>query len=349
MKSTFYVGTYTEDDSVGIYQCVLDMNTGKIDLIDFIENQNSPTFLALNPQKTYLYSCETIEDSNIISTVSSYKIDNITKKLSYINSVSSNGSTPAYVTVDNTGNHLLAINYGSGSVCSYKLNNDGSIGELISLIQHTGSSTHPTRQNEPHPHSINLDKDNKYAYVADLGTDKVVIYEYDKDTGKLSYTLSITTKSSEGPRHLAFSSDNNFIYLITELGNNIYVYKRDTNTLNEIQVISTLPDGYKSESYCAEITISPCGRYLYGSNRGHNSIVAYNIDKDSGKLILIDHYDCGGKIPRHFVLDKTGKFLVVANQLSKNISSFKIDSTTGKLIDTGFSVHIPNPTCIRFY
>lgn len=348
-KNTFYVGTYTEQENSGIYQCTLDLDTGKIDVIDSIEYKYNPTFLALHKDKTFLYSCDTIEDETIVSSISSFKINNETKNLTFLNKVSSHGTIPAHVIVDSRSKHILTTNYGSGSVCCYNINDDGSIGDKVSVVQHTGSSTHPTRQTKPHPHSINLDSDNKYAFVCDLGTDKLMIYKYDQNTGSLVFDSFMQTQDSSGPRHLTFSPDGNFVYLITEMGNSIYVYQKDGNKLNEIQEISTLPSDFEGESNCAEIAITPYGRYLYGSNRGHDSIVAYSVDKDSGKLELIGHFSCGGKIPRHFAIDKSGRFLVVANQLSGNVCSFKIDNNTGELVDTGSSAQVPEATCIRFY
>jgi len=228
---------------------------------------------------------------------------------------------------------------------------DGSLGPATDFVQHEGSSVHPRRQKRPHTHSITLDPANRRAFAADLGLDKILGYQVDLKNGQLMPGDPPWTEVAKGagPRHFAFRPGGKFAYLINELANSIvaYAYDESSGGLDEIQTVSSLPDDFAGTSYCADVHVSPDGRFLYGSNRGHDSIAVFGIDPQTGRLTPIEHVPTGGETPRNFGIDPTGRYLLAANQKSGNIIVFSIDQQTGRLVETGHRVEVPMPMCVK--
>ena len=348
-----YVGTYnsSEDDSIFIYR--LDPDSGALTAVDAISGVSNPSFLALHPQYRYLYAVAEISevDGQSGGGVAAFSIDPETGALTPLNQQSSVGTGPCHLSVDATGQVVLVANYGGGSVTALPLSADGSLGEATAFIQHGGSSANPQRQEGPHAHSIMIDPGNRYAFAPDLGIDQVVIYRLDPDQGTLTPNDPpwATVPAGEGPRHFAFHPSGRYAYVITELLNSVvaFAYDGDGGVLTELQRIPTLPAGFDGTSYCADIHVHPNGRFVYGSNRGHDSIVIYAIDESTGQLSLVGHESTQGEHPRNFAIDPTGHFLLAANQSTDNIVIFRIDESDGTLTPTGQVVEAPKPVCIK--
>jgi 6-phosphogluconolactonase len=254
------------------------------------------------------------------------------------------------VTVHKTGRYVLVANFMSGSVCVLPIRENGSLGDATEVIQHRGSSVDPVRQSGPHAHAVALDEAGRYVFVPDLGIDKVMVYRFDAERGKLEPHDEpwVETAPGAGPRQLVMHPQGGYAYLVNELASTMTAFRCDgaEGTLREIQTLSTLPEGFGGASTCAEVQISPSGKFLYGSNRGHDSIVIYAIDQVDGTLTRVAHQSTLGKIPRHFVVDPAGEFLLVANQDTDNVVVFRLDPTSGELVDTGHRVDVPTPVCV---
>jgi 6-phosphogluconolactonase len=271
--------------------------------------------------------------------------------LKQLNQESSAGAGPCHLVVDATGKNLLVANYSSGSVAVLPIAQNGEIKPASSVIQHKGKGTDPGRQEGPHAHSINLDSANRFAFAADLGLDKVFIYAFDPAAGTIAPNASPFGKVApgSGPRHFAFHPGGKHAYVINEMANTVtaFAYDPGAGSLTEIQTISTLPADFKGTSYTAEVQVHPSGKFLYGSNRGHDSIAVFAIDQKTGALKFLEAEPTQGKNPRNFALDPTGAFLLAENQDSDSIVVFRIDPTTGKLSPTGTKITLPMPVCIK--
>jgi len=353
-RQDFYVGNYGTGQDGGIYFCRLNSLTGEITLQGETKGIDNPSFLAIDSNNHFLYTVNEVSDvnGNPGGAVSSFEIDPENGRLRFVAQQLTLGDSPCHISIDHTGKFLLMTNYTGGNITVVPIMQDGNPGNYVEHIQHKGHSINPDRQNAPHPHSINLSPDNNYAFVPDLGLDKILIYRFDPQTGKLrpGDFPYISLKPGAGPRHFTFHPDGRFAYVINELNSTVTVfkYKSVKGTLKEIQTISTLPEEFTGESNCADIHIHPNGKYLYGSNRGHNSIVVYNIDVTTGKLKLHDFTSTQGDFPRNFAIDPSGQFILAANQRSDSIFSFRINTETGELIPTGHMIEIPKPVCIKF-
>lgn len=347
-----FVGTYTNKGSKGIYAFRFDPGSGKLDPAGLAADVPNPTFLAAHPSGKYLYAANEMGTFKGEKTgfVSAYRIDP-GGKLVALNAVSSKGAGPAHISVDRSGSDVLVANYGGGSVAVLPIAPDGSLREATSSIQHAGSSVHPTRQREPHAHSINVSRDNRFAVAADLGLDKLLVYRFDAARGTLSPNdpPSASLKPGSGPRHFAFHPKQQVAYSINELQSTVSVFDWDPRkgVLTEKQTVSTLPRDFAGNNSTAEVVVHPNGRFLYGSNRGNDSIAIFSIGRD-GKLALVDVTPAGVKVPRNFALDPSGMYLFAAGQNSDRIALFRIDAKTGKLTVTGTSVDVGAPVCIRF-
>jgi 6-phosphogluconolactonase len=279
-----------------------------------------------------------------------FRIDPKTGKLTKLNSRSSGGGAPCHLVVDKAGKHVLTANYTGGSVCVHAIQDDGSLGKQTSFVQHKGSSKDPNRQEAPHAHSVRLDAANRFAFVADLGLDKILIYHF--DDGKLSPNEQAfeSLPPGSGPRHFTFHPNGQLAFVICELGNIVTSFRYDPSkgTLKTLGRISTLPEGYKKPSYTAEVVVHPNGQFVYGSNRGHNSIAVLKVGLKSGDMHPVQIQGQGIKTPRNFNIDPTGKFLVVANQDGDNLLVFRIDASSGRLEPTGHQVAVPRPVCVQF-
>ena len=350
-----YVGTYTSKGSEGIYVYRMDPESADLELVGKATNIENPSFLAIDPKKRYLYAVNEVHSfaGRKSGAVSAFSIERKTGKLAFLNSKPSLGTSPCYVSVDKNGKYVFVANYSSGNIAVLPIIDDGSLGDATDFVQHEGSSVNPKRQEGPHAHSIIIDPSNRYVYAADLGLDKIMIYKFNSENGKLTPNEKqpwVKTKPGAGPRHFTFHPNERFAYVINELDSTIvaFSYDRDSGTLEEIQTVSTLPEGFKGTNYPADIHVSPSGRFLYGSNRGHDSIVIYQIDEETGKLSCIGYESTLGEFPRNFAIDPSGRFLLAANQNTDNIVAFRIDQKTGLLEPTGHETRVSMPVCIKF-
>jgi 6-phosphogluconolactonase len=357
--SFVYVGTYPNGDSKGIYLYDFDEETGKLTWLGLAAEIANPSFVVTDPTHRYLYA---VSDSDVdihgpnanqaVNTISSFAIDAATGSLKFLNRVSSGGKDPIHLIVDNTGKILFAANYDSGSVASFSLRPDGSIGAMTGFDQHHGSSVNPQRQEGPHAHEVVVSPDNRFLFVPDLGLDRILIYRIDE--AKRSFALNtpgyVAVKGGLGPRHFAFAPGGKFAYAICEMGSSVvaFSYDRESGALAPIQTVSTLPAGFSGEDNSAEMQIDKPGRFLYASNRGQNTITEFQIDQNTGKLTAVQNISTGGKTPRNFVIDPTGRYLLAANQDSNNIVLFEIDSATGRLTPAKRIGEIGAPVCLLF-
>jgi 6-phosphogluconolactonase len=348
-----YVGTYTnKGTSDGIYICKLNLATGELTKLNSAKSQD-PAFLAIDRKRKFLYAANEIGEFNgqKSGAVSAFAIHQKTGELTFLNQQATNSPGPCSVIVDKTGKCLLAANYSGGSVSVFPIKADGSVGEVSDLAQHQGSSINPNRQKEPHAHTIILDDANRFAFCADLGLDKIMIYKLEAKRGKLTPNTPAFTpvKPGAGPRHFKIHPNNKFAYVINELDSTVtaFAYDKAQGGLKEIQTVPTLPTDFSGTNYCADVHVHPSGKFLYGSNRGHDSIVVYAIDATNGKLTFTQHQSTQGKWPRNFAVDPTGQFLLVANQNTNNIVIFRIDTQTGKMIPTGYTLEVPLPVCLK--
>lgn len=344
-----YFGTYTHDSpSKGIYHSTLNSTTGELTAPELACELSKPSFIAIHPSGKYIYSV-TEGDPGIISAL---LIDQKSKKLTLINQSASGGKGPCHVSISDNGRTLLAANYASGSIASIPVNNDGSLGKAVSIIQHEGKGANKRRQQGPHAHSCNFSPDNRYVYAADLGIDKIMIYKVDPKSGELTKNDPpfFTAKQGAGPRHFTFHPNGEFAYLINELDNTIMAlsYNGSNGALKEIQTISTLPADFKGKNLTAEVKVHPNGKFLYGSNRGDDSIAIYDINQKNGKLTLVGFQNSGIDEPRNFNIDPSGKYCIVGNQDTNSVLLFKVDDKTGKLIPTGVSHPVGKPICVKF-
>ena len=349
-----YIGTYTDKGSQGIYACRFHPSSGKVTSPELAAETNNPSFLAVDPAQQYLFAANEIGDYQKAKSgsVSSFFIDTHSGKLTALNTVPSRGADPCHLTVDKTGKHLLVANYTGGSVAVIPIKSDGRLGESTDFKQHLGSSVDPERQKEPHAHNVILTPDNRFAVVSDLGLDKMLVYRYDIDNGKLSPNdpPSGSVKPGSGPRHIALHPNGHWAYVISEMGNTItaFDWDGDKGTFHELQSVPTLPKDFKGENSTAEIAVHPNGRFLYGSNRGHDSIAVYAIDPAKGTLTWIEDVSTLGKEPRNFALDPTGGYLFAANQNSNTIVLFKVNPKTGRLTPSGQKIEVNSPVCVTF-
>ena len=347
-----YVGGYTDGEGQGIRLFRMDLASGKLTPAGVGPNIVNPSFLALHPGGRMLYAVSEVGSFHGQKTgaVSGCSINPADGSLTLVNAQSSGGAGPCHVTVDRLGKNVLVANYSGGSVAVLPVDNDGRLREPSSIIQHHGSSVDPKRQEGPHAHSINLDSANRFAFAADLGLDAILIYRFDPDHGTLTPNdpASVNLAPGAGPRHFAFHPGGRTAYAINELNSTVtaFNYDPEAGSLREIQSISTLPDTFKETNYPAEIRAHPTGRFLYGSNRGHDSIAIFRIDPASGRLTAAGHRATGGKNPRNFRIDPTGRYLLAANQASSTIVVFRIDPETGDLTPTGETAEAPTPVCV---
>lgn len=349
-----YIGTYTRgSDSQGIYRMRLDAHSGEMTDVQLAGEAMNPSFLAVHPQRTTLYAVSEIEQLDGRSTggVAAFRIDPRTGDLTPLNVQPSGGAAPCYVTTDSSGRVALVANYTGGSVAALPITANGSL-EPGNLVQHVGQSVDPRRQEGPHAHAIVLSPDETRAYAPDLGLDRVLIYQVNAATGTLTANDPpfAAVAPGSGPRHFDFHPARKFAYVINEMASTITAFSVDAATggLTELQTVSSLPEGEYPGNSTADIHVHPSGKFLYGSNRGHNSIVVFAIDEKKGTLKHVQHQPTLGEVPRNFGIDPTGRILLAENQQSNTIHSFTIHPKTGKLTPTGHKVDVPRPVCVRF-
>ncbi len=350
-----YVGTYTsKTNSKGIYAFRFDSEKGQLTSIGVAAETTDPSFLAVHPNGKYLYAVNEIGNFNggTSGAVSAFAIDAKTGALKFLNQVPTRGAGPCYVSLDKTGAFVLVANYDSGSIVSFPVQADGSLGTTSGFVQHSGSGPDKERQEGPHAHWVGTSPDNRFALAVDLGLDQVIVYGFDSTKGIFTPMLSgfAKVKPGAGPRHLAFHPDGKFAYVLNEVESSVTVfsYQPKTGALTSLQTVSALPKDFSGHKEAAEIAVHPSGRFLYTSNRGHDSIAVFAIDEKKGTLRSLGQVLTGGKTPRHFAIDPTGSYLLAENEESNNIVIFHIDAATGSLTPTGQTVEVPSPVCLTF-
>jgi 6-phosphogluconolactonase len=345
-----FISAFAGGDQGAIHSFDFDLSTGSLKPLHRTTTVQNPFFLALSPDKKFLYSIHALKfGSKEAEEIAAFKLLGTDGKLELLNKQSARGSAACYLHVDNPGKTVVVANYSSGSVASLPVKEDGSLGEAASFFQHAGSSVNPARQKEPHAHCIVVSPDNKYAFAADLGLDQVLCYKLDSKQGKITANDPpfARTPAGAGPRHLTFHPNGKKVYVINELLNSVTLFDYDSTkgSLREEQTISTLPGDFKGTSYCADLKITPDGKYLYGTNRGHDSIACYSIGAD-GKLTLVNIEPSLGKGPQNLAITSNGEWLLCANMPGKNVAIFRIDPKTGKIKPVGEPVSMPSPSCI---
>ncbi len=360
-----FVGTYTtKTESKGIYGFEFDADTGKLTPTGVATETTDPSWVAVHPSGKYLYAAN---EAGKASAVSAFAVDAKSARLTLLNQVQALGEDPCYLSFDKTGKYLLVANYTSGTVAVFPILSDGRLGEHTALLKNLGSTgPNKERQEGPHAHWIETTAQNHFVYVADLGLDRVLIYQFDAAKGALTRgeppprkaapdkaasldSFFLTLSPGAGPRHVAFAPDGKYMYVLGEMQSAVTVFANDAReTFPQVQQISALPAGFSGRNDAAEIAIHPNGKFLYTSNRGHESIAVFAIEPKTGTLTRVADVPTGGKEPRHFALDPTGQYLLAENQLSGSIVEFRIDPSTGKLTATGEVLQVPSPVCVAF-
>jgi 6-phosphogluconolactonase len=359
-ETLVYVGTNTGPKSKGIYVYRLQAKNADVSQnillvpMGLAAETPSPTFLALDEKRRLVFAANEVDtfEGKPTGAVSSFGTDPKTGKLIPLSQQPSGGAGPCYLVLDKSGRNLLVANYSGGSVAVLPVSPDGKIGPATCSIQHTGKSVNPTRQAGPHAHCVTLDIANRYAFVCDLGLDKIVAYRFDPEHGQLTpdESATVATKPGAGPRHLVFRPDGKFAYLVNELNSTVtaYAYDATLGKLTELQTESTLPPYFDGPNTAAEVAVHPSGKWLYVSNRGNETVVLFDIDHDSGRITYTEEQNTGGKTPRHFGLQPNAKHLAIANQRSDNLLVCRVDDTNGRLKPSGVFSEAPSPTCVVF-
>jgi 6-phosphogluconolactonase len=341
-----YVGNYTsKTESKGIYQFQFDPATGRMSAQELAAETKDPSWLVIHPSRKYLYAANEMDHG---STISAFSIDPRSGRLTLLNSRPAEGEGPCHLAFDRTGKFLLTANYSTGNAVVYPILEDGKLGEHTASVTNQGQPGPHQHQKGPHAHWIGASRDNRFVYVADLGLDKVLLYRFDATKGTLAPAGGAVAKAAAGPRHVALSADGKFLYVLGELDSTVTVFANDRQAFKSLQVVPMLPAGFSGRNDAAEIEIHPSGKFLYASNRGHDSFAVYRIDRTNGTLTQVETVPTGGKEPRHFAIDPSGKFLLAENQNTNSIVEFRIDQSTGKLTPTGETLTTPSPICIVF-
>ncbi|SOE21366.1 6-phosphogluconolactonase [Spirosomataceae bacterium TFI 002] len=341
-SETMLIGTYTGTGSQGIYEYTFNPNDGTFAEKSIIGGVENPSFLKANKAGNTFYSVSEANKGSLIS----FSKDS-TGSWKELNRIEGIGSSPCHINLDKSEKWIFVANYSSGDLVVLPIAADGSLGEISQRITHEGTGPNKKRQTKSHVHSVNISPDNTLLYVADLGIDKVVVYNFDQNTGQLSPKSEIMTPSGSGPRHLTFHPSKSIIYVIEELTSTISVVDISSDSSVVIQNLTTLPEGFDEESYCADIHIDKAGKYLYGSNRLHDTIALFEVQED-GTIKAKSHHSTLGSFPRNFALDPSGKYLIAANQKSDNIVIYNIDPSDGTIGPLTQQIKVPAPVCIEF-
>ena len=344
-------GSYSTPDRESVHLFQLNLKDGSLKKMSAVDGLKNPSFLKIHPSGRHLYTVNEVStfDGKRSGGVTAFALDVQAGKLTRLNQQPSGDTGPCHLTVDATGKNVLVAHYGGGSTSVLPIRQDGSVGPVSSIIKHEGSSVHP-RQKEPHAHAVHVGPNNRFVYVPDLGLDRVLVFRFDTKKGMISKTKFGGAKvaPAAGPRHFDFHPSGRFAYVINEISSSVTAFRlsQRRGTLTEIQTLSTLPHPVQGNS-TAEVLVHPSGNFLYGSNRGHNSIAIFQIDPKNGKLTHIGNEPTRGKIPRNFGIDPTGQFLLAANQNSDNVVVFRIHPDNGKLQFTGHQITLSKPVCVR--
>jgi 6-phosphogluconolactonase len=363
-KYLLFVGTYTGKESKGIYAYRFDAASSELTPLGVAAETANPSFLAVDPSRQFLYAVNEVPNYKGASSgaVSAFAIDRQgggresggrpTGKLRLLNEVASRGADPCYITFDKTGKYALVANYTGGSVAVFPVQPDGKVGESVAFVQHAGSSVNRERQEGPHAHWIETTPDNRFAIAVDLGLDELLGYRFNAKTGSLTANNPPYAKidPGAGPRHLAFHPNGKFAYVVNELQSSITSFSYDSRrgVLQKQQTVPTLPKGFSGNNDTAEIHVHPNGKFLFASNRGHDSIAVFSINGKTGALTLAGHFPTLGKTPRNFEIDPTGSLLFAANQNTNDIVVFRINPDSGALTASGQTLHVPSPVSLKF-
>jgi len=355
-KYLVYVGTYTQQEGTGkgIYAYRFDAGSGQLAPLGVAAETTNPSFLAVHPNHRFLYAVNEVAEykGKKSGIVSAFAVDPKTGKLTLLNEVPSGGADPCYITLDRTGKFVLVANYTGGSVAAFPVLQDGRLGEASAFVQHSGHGSNPQRQEGPHAHYIDLSSNNHFAVAADLGLDEILVYKFDPTKGALAPNdpKFASVDAGAGPRHFVFHPSGKFGYVINEMQSSItaFSYDAELGVLRKLQTISTLPKDFAGSNDDAEIQVHPSGKFLYASNRGHDSIAVFAIDQSKGTLTLVEDVPTRGKTPRNFEIDPTGSRLFAANEKSNNIVIFRINAQSGRLTPTGQVLDVPSPVCVKF-
>lgn len=345
-----FAGSYAEAEESGVNVYTFDEESGTLTWTDGFAGLKNPTFLNVDADRKLLYAIsETVnETGKKVGEAAAFSIDAAKGSVRIMNRKITVDSTICHIQRDAESRFLTVTSYHGGMIGLFSITEEGAIGNKLDVQQHVGSSQHPERQDRPHPHSTFYSPDGRYLLVPDLGLDRIVTYELDAAGGKLVHHGEAALHPGAGPRHLSFHPGGRFVYVINEVDSTItsFTYDNETGQLTTMETVSTLPPEFKDENSCAEIKVSADGSYLYGSNRGHDSIVVFAIDEQSGLLSLVQHISVEGGHPRHFALTPNGRYLLAANRDTDNIVTFKVDQASGKLAFTGNSVTVSKPVCV---
>jgi len=344
-------GSYSTPDKESVHLFQLNLQDGSLKKLNAVDGLTNPSFLKIHPNGKYLYTVNEVStfDGKKSGGVTAFALDVNGGKLNKINQQPSGDTGPCHLTVDATGKYVLVAHYGGGSTSVLPIKIDGSVGAVVSQIKHKGSSVH-SRQKAPHAHAVHVGPNNKFAFAPDLGIDKVLVFSFDEKTGAIAETKFDGAKlePGSGPRHFGFHPDGKFAYVINEIKQTVtaFRYNAKRGRLRTLQTLSTVPHPVDGNS-TAEVLVHPTGQFLYGSNRGHNSIAIFRINEKNGKLTALGHESTRGSTPRNFGIDPTGQFLLAANQQSDNVAVFRINQDTGKLKFTGNEIKLSKPVCVR--
>jgi 6-phosphogluconolactonase len=353
-RERIYFGTYGQGPRDGVFVAELDLATGQVTEPRLAGRAVNASFVALHPDHGHLYTVAEVSSLGGRRTggVVAFAITPETGALHQINEQQSGGAGPCHLVVDKEGKDVLVANYEGGSVAVLPIDARGGLKRASSIQLNHGKGVNRARQEAAHAHSVNLDAANRFAFVADLGVDKVFVYRFDPAAGKLTANQppAVQVATGAGPRHLAFDRTGRFAYVIDELDSTItaFWYDAENGTLSRIQVVPTLPKDFHGENTASEVAVHPTGKFVYGANRGHDSLAIFSVDPVSGKLTAEGHESTQGKTPRNFAIDPTGAFLLAANQDSDSVVIFRIDAATGRLRPTGQKLQIHQPVCIRY-
>ena len=355
-----YVGTYTGAKAKGIY--VFRLQTENLEVsqnitlvpLGIAAETPNPSFLELDLQHRRLFAVNELAEfeGKPGGAVSAFSIDPGTGMLTLLNQRPSMGTGPCHIVSDREHRHVLVANYGSGSVAVLPIGADGRLGAASDVVQHAGRSVHPDRQTGPHAHCVTLDPANRFVFVCDLGLDKILAYRFDAARGRLTPHAPpfASVKPGAGPRHMVFRPDGRFAFVVNELSSTASVFAYDANAgaLREVQTVSTLPEYFDGASTAAEIDVHPSGKWVYVSNRGHNSVVLFTVDPETGKLTYVEEQGTGGSKPRHFGIEPSARHLAIGNQDSDTVLVCRIDAGNGRLRPSGVFASVPAPACVKF-
>ena len=344
------IGTYTEPNesrSEGIYVYRLDLSSGKLSYESVVRDMANVSFMARHPQSELIYA---VNETETFEGKSGGGVSVLSRNYSILQKQSSGGEHPCYISIEQTGRYALVANYTSGTVAMLPIGDDGRLLPASDIVQHTGSSIHPERQAGPHPHCVIPDPASSFAIVADLGLDKLMVYRMDHEAGRLQKHAEVALDAGSGPRHLIFDSSGQHAYLLNELNSTLLVFQYDAQkgTLIQLQMVSTLPEQFSGENYCSDLHLSPDERYLYLSNRGHDSMVCFKVDAGSGILSYQSHIASGGNYPRIFAIEPGGRFMLAVHQRSDNVVVYRVNPSTGELSDTGQEAKLNMPVHVLF-